>query len=237
MRAAPVVWVLCSLCVALSLDGCVARTSSLEFSGFLGHYTGLRPSPDKSGAWSYRQLDADFKPYTKIIIDPLVIWPHHRSTYGGLDALTAWKLALAFQDRMEQALAGGYEIVANPGPGVLRLRAALTDVLLEHPRLALPSPFLPLAHDFAITASEKISGMNVLSGEAGIEAELLDAQSQTRLIAYVEKRLSDNVFLVRDKDSLGPVIQIFDYWARKLRQRLDEERGLRGYRKAIHERS
>jgi len=220
-------------CVVLSLHGCATKTESLDFSGFLNNYTGLRPSTDDSGAWSYRKPGVNFKGYTKIILDPLVIWPHPDSAYGGLDSLTVWKLALGFQESMSQALAGGYTIVKEPGPGVLRLRAALTDVMLEHPKLASPGPLLPLANDILIQASEKISGMNALEGEAAIEAELLDAESQERLVAYVEKRMSSKVLLTQDKDSLGPVLEIFDYWARKFRQRLDEERGLREYQKSI----
>lgn len=212
------------LCMILSLHGCAKNAAPLNFSGFLGNYTGLRPSPDESGAWSYRKPEANFKRYTKIILDPLVIWPSQNSAYGGIDALTAWKLALAFQERMSQALAGGYVIVKEPGPGVLRLRAALTEVILERPTLASPGPLLPLANDILLQASEKISGMNALEGEAAIEAELLDAESQERLAAFVEKRMSSKILLTRDKDSLGPVLEIFDYWANKLRQRLDKER-------------
>jgi hypothetical protein len=49
----------------------------------------------------------------------------------------------------------------------------------------------------------------------------------------MEKRMSPEILLTRDKDSLGPVLEIFDYWGKKLRQRLDEERGLREYQKEI----
>ena len=226
----PSVFLLCLLCF---LQGCATQSQPLSFSGFLGKYSGLRPSADESGTWSYRKPDANFKGYSKIILDPLVIWPNPHSAYGGLDSLTVWRLALGFQDRISRALAGGYVIVTEPGPGVLRLRAALTDVMLEHPKLSSPGPLLPLTNDLLIQASEKISGMNALEGEATIEAELLDAQSQERLVAYVEKRVSSKILLTQDKDSLGPVLEIFDYWARKLRQRLDEERGLREYQKEI----
>jgi hypothetical protein len=221
------------LCVIFILHGCATNTGPLDFSGFLGSYANLRPSPAESGAWSYRKPDVNFKEYTTIMLDPLVIWPSQHSEYGGLDALTVWKLALAFQESMSRALAGGYMIVKDPGPGVLRLRAALTEVMLERPALASPGPLLPLANDILIQASEKISGMNALEGEAAIEAEILDAQSQERLVAYVEKRMSSKILLTRDKDSLGPVLEIFDYWGNKLRQRLDEERGVREYRKEI----
>lgn len=221
------------LCVIVTFSGCAHKVEPLNFSGFLTDYTSLRPSPDDSGAWSYRKPGVNFKGYTHIILDPLVIWPSQHSEYGGVDALTAWKLALAFQESMSRALAGGYVIVKNPGPGVLRLRAALTDVLLERPAVSTPDQILPLANDLLIRASEKISGMNALEGEAAIEVEILDTQSRERLVAYVEKRMSSEILLTRDKDSLGPVLEIFDYWGKKLRQRLDEERGLREYRKDI----
>ena len=223
------------LCLIISLQGCTSPTPNkpLNFSGFLGNYSGLRPAPDGSGAWNYRKPNVDFKSYTKIMLDPLVIWPSTQSTYGGLDASTAWRLARAFEDQMRQALAGGYKIVDRPGPGVLRLRAALTDIVLKRPGVESPGPLIPLANDILVQASEKVSGLNALEGEAAIEAELLDAQSHERLAAYVEKRAGSNVLLTKDKDSLGPILDLFSYWAKRLRQRLDEARGLREYQKEI----
>jgi hypothetical protein len=69
--------------------------------------------------------------------------------------------------------------------------------------------------------------------DAAIEAELLDSQTQERLVAYIDKRKSEKTVITKDKHSLGPVREIFNYWARKLRQRLDENRGLQKYQKVI----
>jgi len=223
------------LCLIISLQGCTSTPPNkpLNFSGFLGNYSGLRPASDGSGAWTYRKLNVDFKPYTQFILDPLVIWPSAQSTYGGLDASIAWRLARAFEDQMRQALAGGYKIVDRPGPGVLRLRAALTDIVLQRPGVESPGPPIPMANNILIRASEKVSGLNALEGQAAIEAELLDAQTHERLAAYVEKRVGSHVLLTKDKDSLGPILDLFSYWAKRLRQRLDEARGLREYQKEI----
>jgi len=221
-------------CLMISLQGCTSTAPKpLTFSGFLENYSGLRPASDGSGAWNYRKPNVDFQPYAKIMLDPLVIWPSPQSTYGGLDASTNWRLARAFEDQMRQALAGGYKIVDRPGPGVLRLRAALTDIVLQRPGIESPGPLIPLANDILIQASEKVSGLNALEGEAAIEAELLDAQTHERLAAYVEKRADSHVVLTKDKDSLGPILDLFNYWAKRLRQRLDEARGLREYQKEI----
>ena len=223
------------LCLLISLQGCTSTPPNkpLNSSGFLGNYSKLRPAPDGSGAWNYRKPNVDFKPYTQIMLDPLVIWPSTQSTYGGLDASTAWRLARAFEDQMRQALAGGCKIVDRPGPGVLRLRAALTDIVLERPGVESPGPLIPMANNILIRASEKVSGLNALEGQAAIEAELLDAQSHERLAAYVEKRAGSHVLLTKDKNSLGPILDLFSYWSKRLRQRLDEARGLREYQKEI----
>ncbi len=219
----------------LLLLGCsnTPAPKPLEFSGFLENYSGLRPAPDESGAWTYRKPGVDFRFYTKVMLDPLVIWPSRHSNYRGMDPNVAWRLAYAFKDRMHQALAGGYRIVKQPGPGVLRIRTALTDVVLQRPGVKSPGPLIPLANDIVLHASEKVSGMNVLAGEAAIEAEALDGQTYERLAAFVEKRVNSRVVLTNAKDSLGPILEIFTYWTKRFRQRLDEARGLRDYQKNI----
>ena len=124
---------------------------------------------------------------------------------------------------MSKALQSGYTIVQQPGPGVLRLRAALTEVNFVRPTDKASGPLLPLVGDIVMQASKTITGSMVttLSGNATIEAELLDSQTQERLVAYIEKRTSEKTLITKDPGSLGPIREIFDYWAKKLRRRLD----------------
>jgi hypothetical protein len=98
-----------------------------------------------------------------------------------------------------------------------------------------PGPLLPVVGDIVSFTSKTITGTSAtaLSGNAAIEAELLDSQTQERLVAYIDKRKSEKTVITKDKHSLGPVREIFNYWARKLRQRLDENRGLQKYQKVI----
>ena len=226
-------WVVLTFILLCGIQGCASESTALTFSGFLGNYSGIRPAPDESGVWSYRKPGSNLRPYTKIMIDPLVIWPSPNSPYGGMNTATMWQLALAFHERMVYALQDGYTIVQEPGPGVLRLRAALTEVTLVRPALQSPGPLLPLVGDMILQSTEKISGLKSLSGQAAIEAELLDSQTHVRLVAYIENRKYEKIVITKNTHSLGPIRDIFDYWARKLRQRLDEERGLREYQKVI----
>jgi len=215
-----------TLLAVFAFQACATKPEPVKFSGFLEHYSGFRPNSDESGAWSYRKPGLNLRGYNKIMLDQLVIWPSRNSSYEGIQPLTMWRLALGFQDQMSKALEGGYTIVTEPGPGVLRLRSALTKVQLQRPTVSTPGPIIPLANDIVIQASEKVSGLNAVDGEATIEAELLDSQTHERLAAYIGSRGSSRTLLTQDKDSLGPILEIFQFWARKLRQRLDEWRGL-----------
>lgn len=217
------------------IPGCTSmpEPTPMVFSGFLGNYSGLQPSPDETGAWSYKKPGMNLKPYTKVMIDPLVIWPSQNSLYQGINTGAMWQLAQAFHKRMVKHLQDGYPIVQQPGPGVLRLRAALTDVTLIRPGIEAPGPLFPMVGEVMLQTSEKISGFKAMSGQAAIEAEILDSQTHERLAAYIEKRKSGEVLMTKDSQTLSPIITVFDYWARKFRQRLDEERGLKAYQKVI----
>ncbi len=80
------------------------------------------------------------------------------------------------------------------------------------------------AGDLLMRSTETLFSTNILEGKATLEAELLDSQTGERLIGYVEKRESSKTYS-DNRHNLGPVVEIFDYWAKKLRQRLDLVRG------------
>jgi hypothetical protein len=222
-----------AFCLLVTACASLPEQKELKFSGFLNNYQGFRPSADGSGAWAYLKPERDLKPYTQVMIDPLVIWYSPDAEYKGINTAEMWQLSLAFHQRVVQALEGGYTVVTEPGPGVLRVRAAITGVVAQRPGMAAPGPILPLASDLALLGSEKVTGVRMFVGQATIEAELLDAQTNERLIGYIEQRQSSKAYATKGHVSFGAIMELFDYWATKLRQRLDEERGLREYRKEI----
>jgi len=136
-------------------------------------------------------------------------------------------LQLTFRDRIVKALGDEYLVVDRPGSHVLRVRAALTDVAGDkaHSNVNSPGPLLPLAGELLIRSTETLVSTNILRGKATLEAEVLDAQSGERLVGYIEKRESSTSYVSDDRHNLGPIVEIFDYWAQKLRQRLDRARG------------
>ena len=221
--------------IVLNVLGCASAPEHrpLTFSGFLKDYSGFRPSPDGTGAWAYLKPGRDLRPFDKVMIDPLVVWNSPGAEFEGINSAAMWQLPLTFHQQAVKALESGYTIVDRPGPGVLRIRAAITEVVASKPGLEAPGPILPLAGDVVLGMSSKMTGTNLFVGEAGLEAELLDSQTNERLIGYIEKRRSTSTHVSQRDTSVQPILEVFDYWARKLRQRLDEERGLRKYEKEI----
>lgn len=183
----------------------------------------------------YRKPDLNLTPYTKVMIDPLLVWYSPDAEYRGISTADMTRLALAFHTTMSLALEDAYPIVYHPGPGVLRLRTAMVDVVPAKPKLDTPGPLLPLINELGLHVGKRVGDAkvqlipttNLLVGDATIEAELLDSQTNERLVGYVERRPASKQYVTKRKDSLGPIIETFDYWAKKLRRRLDEERGMR----------
>ncbi len=210
---------------------CLSCTSApkeqpIQFSGFLGYYTGFRPSPDEPGSWAYEKPGLDLRPYQTVMVDPLVIWNNPDPKKGGINDVDAWKLQLTFRDRIVKALGDAYSVADRPGPQVLRIRAALTDVAEDKAKSYSQSRLLGATGDLLMRSTETLFSTNILEGKATLEAELLDSQTGERLVGYIEKRESSKTY-TDNRHNLGPIIEIFDYWAKKLRHRLDRARGNR----------
>lgn len=201
------------------------KDQPINFSGFLGYYTGFRPSPNEDGSWLYEKPGLNLSPYKRVMVDPLVIWNNPHPQKGGINDVDAWKLQLTFRDRVIKALGKDYPVVDQPGPNVLRVRAAVTNVAEEKAKSKSKSQLLAATDDLLRRSTETLFSTNILEGKASLEAELLNAQTGERLLGYIENRESSRNYVSDDRHNLGPIVEIFDYWAQKLRQRLERGRG------------
>ena len=153
---------LCLSCVS------APKEQPLNFSGFLGHYSGFRPSPDESGSWMYEKPGLNLKIYQSVMVDPLVVWNNPDPKKGGINDVDVWKLQLTFRDRIVKALGNDYPVVDQPGPQVLRIRAGLTDVADDkaHSNVDSPGPILPMAGELLLRSTETLFTTNILEGKA-----------------------------------------------------------------------
>jgi hypothetical protein len=132
------------------------------------------------------------------------------------------RIAQQFQLSLTQNLVPAYQIVTQPGPDVLRVRAAITGL-----EPAKPPPgaidYLPVKALFNVGREAAGAGPRV--SELKSELEVLAPTGQ-RVAAATASRQGDERLPQGDQitwDSLPPIT---DYWARNFRMRLDQLRGV-----------
>jgi hypothetical protein len=195
-----------------------------QYSGFLEDYPQFEPDKEKKGAMIYRKPGVDAKAYTKILIDPIEIWVAPDSKYKGIEPDEMKALADAFRQALVDALEPEYPVVSKPGPGVLGIRLAITNVHLTKKKRGLLG-YTPIG--LVVTTGMAMAGKNIHLHNATIEAELLDAQTNERLSALIDTQ-PDVEAKAKEKEKISweGIESTLKYYATRLRQRLDADRGL-----------
>jgi hypothetical protein len=183
------------------LSGCAAKRQE---SGFLSDYSHLEPAGETS--LRYVPSNAALARYDHFLIEPVVLFLHPDAQQKAAEDKDLPNLTLYFRGALVDALADRYQIVSEPGPGVARLRVAITDLKQGKPALNV----LP---------QTKLTGLGL--GGATMEAELLDSQSGEQIGAIVESHLGSRISL-SGLSKWGDAKAVMDEWAKRFRKRLDE---------------
>lgn len=208
---------------ALLLGGCAASgMKDVQKTGFLSDYSELKPGGPDQAALVYIKPDVDLKPYNKLMFERIVVLLSDSAEYREIDPSTLKELTDYYQNALLDAVKGGYEVVDQPGPDVLRVRVAITELKPAKPVANTISTILPVG--WVVSGATKLaSDENVGTGEAGTEFEMLDSLTGVRLAAAVDRRQGGkSVFRGRWEDTKDA----FNYWAKRFRERLDEMRGV-----------
>lgn len=238
---------LIALCLGsgLFIAGCAGQQTTAESykpAGFLQDYSRLTPAPDGNGALAYRKPGLNLRDYNKVMLDPIKVWYRDDAQYKGIDPNELKTLTDYFQQSLQKALQPAYPLVKQPGPGVLRVRIAITELKPTDTGMSVVTLVVPYAAVADVAAGGGTGSMSYL-GDAAIEAEFRDSRSNELLAAYVDKRIGKKYDLDTSKgagaavsqyadsyakaySTWGYAEQAFDYWAQKLRLRLDEAHGV-----------
>lgn len=210
----------------VSVPGCsrTHQVRSVEPSGFLGDYSQLRKGEGDEAALVYINPQADWAAYDKVLIDPVSILVEggRKSAFRKVSREDLQMLADYLHTCIQTQMAMNYRIADQPGPGVLRIRAAITEA--KGSKIVLDTLSNVMPPMIALSAAQRLAvGTNLAVGRAGVEAEILDSLSGERLAAVVDRRAGRKV--LRGKlDTWDDVREAYSHWAEKLRMRLLEER-------------
>lgn len=219
--------------------------NTAQYVGFLSDYSKLQPETDGSDAKIYIKPGHNFKQYNKVLLDRITVWLKDDAEYKGIDPVEMQTLTDYFHEAIARELGTAYPLVLEPGPDVLRIRIAITQLKPTKPELSVITAIMPYgtgtAADLTMSMASGQTGHPPYLGEASMEAEFLNSETQEMVAAYFEQRLGKkfDVHLEEGASNAvskgitsytnaysewGYVKQAFDYWAHKLRVRLDQAR-------------
>lgn len=185
----------CLLAGAIFVAGCASTESALMGSGtgvtasdptrmthtgFLTDYAALRPVPGGSGVMCWRRPDADLKQYDKILIERIHVMLKAGTEGNGVDPTDLKTLVDYFHNALVKAVRAQMQIVDQPGPGVLRMRIALTDLVptrVDESVLGTAVPYGFVAEAASGVATGRPAGSTPYLGETGIEVQFRDGAS------------------------------------------------------------
>lgn len=205
------------LAVMLGTACTTARGDRLETrpSGFLGDYSDFEASEQREGTLVYVNHDIDTSRFTRLTIDPVLVYFDPESMdYGpdrGIDPTELKELTDYFYDAVVRAVEDAYPVVEESGPDVLRVRIAITGVVPVNETVQL------------LTAAAMKMGLEL--GEASVEAEFVDSETGRRVYALVDKKAGARYKTLQGLNKWGHVKGAFEEWARAFRRQLDDMQG------------
>ncbi len=244
----PVLLLLLSGCA--TTDGKTKEAGGAKFSGFLSDYSKLQPVAENSRAMRYMNPQADFKKYNKLLLERIMVVLKDDAEYKAIDPDQLKALTDYFREAIVRELGDAYPLTNETGPDVLRIRIAITNLVptkagMSFVTLAVPFATIPDLASGAVT--EGGAGSAPYLGHTSVEGEALDSVTLEQMYAYVEDRYPKK-YDVDMSEGAGKAItkgygqyfksykawaytqEAFDYWAKRLRDRLDV---ISGKKKAV----
>ena len=207
------------------LGGCATteEVKEVEKSGFLGDYSMLQPGGTGQAALRYISPDAQFSAYDKVLIEPITIWVNQASALKDVPGEERRMLVDYLHTALSSELGKDYKLVSTPGPGVMRLRVAITEASSTSPVMSTVSNVVPQM--LLISNVKKLAtGTHAFMGSAAVEGELVDGASGARLAAWVDKRSGGKSVERIGAGAWDDYKNVCVAWAQQLTKRLAELR-------------
>jgi len=210
------------ICSLLSFIGCATtqQANNVTPSGFLRNYSQLREGQGDQALLTYKNPQANWNKYSQIIISPVQVYAARDAEMNSDSREEKIALANYFNATLREKLQEHFRIVNTPGPGVLKLRVALSDADQSEVLLDTITTLMPIGLALS-TVKRTVSGSDSAVGFAQAEMEVLDSQNSTRLAAAVDKRYGTKA--LRSKfGSWNHAQEAMDHWAEQIAAKLVE---------------
>ncbi len=217
MKIRSIMMALTMAATIVSFMGCTTTQPQKGGSGFLGAYPQFEQGEEGIDQ-RYLKPGVDFRSYKKIMMDEVVFFFKNDADYKGIHPSEISELSEEFHKAFVAAL-GDY-LTDKPGPGVARMRLAVTDLEPSSPVAGTMSTVIPVG--LAVSLIKKgVTGEYAAIGSASMEVEFLDSVTNVQIAAGIDKAPGGKL----DLGKLSPAKSAFEFWAKRLRAFMDEMQG------------
>jgi len=213
----PVLALCLSLLSACSTTQKVAINQSDVNCAFLANDCSLL-TPGGEGQNGLRWLNpaAQWTQYNKIMIDPVTFWAGSTTSISASDQQM---LVNYFNQQLNKELGQKFQIVNEPGPGVMKLDVAIVDASSATPVLRSISMIVPQARVLS-TLKYLATGTFPFVGAAQAEARVTDSVSGQVLGLFVDKRVGGGSFTTGFQWQWDDAENAVNHWAELAANRL-----------------
>jgi hypothetical protein len=199
--------VLMIIAIAVLLIQCGCDSGSISKTGYLSDYSRLKSQSSSSMRYVNERA---LKSYSSFMVDTVDV--HFHSGAKGIKEASDGQLTKENIDDLTNYMhtvlvnaieASGKRVVYRSGPGVARIRAAITDINKSN-----AASILPLT---------KVAGVGL--GGASLEAEIVDSKTGEQIVGFIEAQKGSRIPF----SGLGKwdaAKQAMDDWGKRLQKRL-----------------
>ena len=195
-----------------------------QTEGFLnGYYKDLQPGPEGGAKMRWFKPGVDFSKYNKIMLDRVTFFFAADSESKDIDPAEMKALEDSCNQQLVNTLRASYPIVTEPGPDVVRLRLAITDLKQSRPLLSACTSVIPVSLGIS-TLKKATTGSWTGSGATSAELMAIDSMSGDVIAVAQDKKTAG---FTERFSKWGSAEDAFKFWGERLKLFLDQAHGVK----------
>lgn len=213
-------WVALSL-LAMVSTGVVADAPT---SDFLPSTPKLEPVKGVEGSYGWDNPKQDVSAYDKLMIENVQIFLAPDSPYKGIDGQQMQMISETMRAVMTANLEPAYPVVSQPGPGVMRMSLAITNLKITKKRKNLIN-YTPVGLVVGGLRQLADALSNISLEGAMVEADIVDTQSDERIAVRIATKPFAQANVSENEMSWSSLEAAFEFYAKEVRSGLDRAHG------------
>ncbi len=208
----------------LSLFACAGKKTSSDINPadhFLGQdYALLQPREELKGGLGWRNPEFSPKEYNAFLIEPVTVWnAESLQKESGLKKDDLDILAKYFQDVLTKVPDGTkMKLATAPGPGVIAVRAAVTDVETSSPVSNALTSVVPVG--ILLSAGKQLTtGQAIGVGKCTVEMRFVDSVSDRTLAMFSDTKFGKK-YDSAGFTKTGQTEEAMKEWANLMKERI-----------------